>query len=65
MEWAGRPDIEQVQIGDTVTVPMTFLRAEPKVKAAVVYIDPKKRFFTAEFNGSHIRESYCAHGDLS
>ena len=65
MEWAGRPDIEKVQIGDKVKVPMGFLKDNPTVKATVTYVNPRKRFFQVEFDGTKIKESFCAYGDLS
>ena len=65
MDWAGRPDIEKVQIGDTVHVPMGFVKDNPTVKATVTYVHPKKRFFQVEFEGTTIKESFCAYGPLS
>lgn len=61
-------DIFKLKIGDVVHVPIY-----PKVRTAVlepgrvVYIHPKKRFFTVEFSmesGSRIRESYNPYGPL-
>ena len=61
-------DIFKLKIGDVVHVPIY-----PKVRTAilepgrVVYIHPKKRFFTVEFlieSGARIRESYNAYGPL-
>ncbi len=65
MKWAGRPDIDSVAIGDEVNLPMCEVSQGEPVKGSVVYIHPKKRFFTVEFEKTHIRESYCAYGPLS
>ena len=65
MDWIGRPDIEKVQVGDTVKVPMGFLKDAPIVKATVVYVHEKKRFFRVMFDGTKIKESFCAYGPLN
>lgn len=64
MKWVGRPDIDRVKVGDEVNLPVTFLNDMPSFAGYVVYIHPKKRFFTVEFEKSHIRQSYCAYGPL-
>ena len=64
MKWVGRPDINQVQIGDEVCLPITYAKDLEPQKGRVAYIHPKKRFFTVEFDGNHIRESYCAYGPI-
>lgn len=65
MKWVGRPDIDKVAIGDEVSLPICEVSKGEKMPGRVVYIHPEKRFFTAEFEKTHTRESYCAHGDLS
>jgi hypothetical protein len=57
------PDITKLQIGDTVTVPVNSWTSLPPQKGKVVYIHPKRRFFTVQFDNG-IKESYCAHGSL-
>ena len=65
MKWVGRPDINAVAIGDEVSLPICMVSHDELMRGRVVYIHPQKRFFTVEFEGSHIRESYCAYGPLS
>ena len=64
MRWGGRPDINALAVGDEVCVPINCIPSIPKQLATVVYVHPKKRFFTVEFKDTKIRESYCAHGPL-
>ena len=59
-----RPDIETVKIGDEAVLPISCINNLPPQKGHVVYIDPKKRFMTVEFEESGIRESYLAHGPI-
>lgn len=59
-----RPDIRTVKIGDEALLPIDCITNLPPQKGKVVYIDPKKRFMTVEFDNSHIRESYCAYGPI-
>ncbi len=54
-----------INLGDKVSVtPVTFGRTETHPKAqhmgVVVYVHPKRRFFTAEFElpGGRVRESF-------
>lgn len=65
MKWVGRPDINEVAIGDEVKLPIVCLANLPSQNGKIVYIHPKKRFFTVEFEESKIRESYCAYGPLT
>ena len=65
MKWVGRPDIDRVAIGDEVSLPICGVSQGELVNGNVIYIHPKKRFFTVEFEGTHIRESFCAYGPLS
>ena len=59
-----RPDINKLNLGDTVRMPLSHLSGMCPQDGTVVYIDPKLRFFTLEFifGNNRIRESYCAYG---
>ena len=65
MRWGGRPDINALEIGDEVSVPISGIGSSDLHRGKVVYVHPKKRFFTVEFEETGIRESYCAYGPLN
>ena len=59
-----RPDINKLRIGDVVRMPMSHQNGMSPYEGTVVYIHPKKRFFTWEFtcDSNRIKESCCAYG---